>query len=92
MFFGVKSPDGTEIFPLAPAGWESRWICGKDTYQELVNENMIVWKKVAKNGEEKWQVYQKHYLGAGVKYASNLWCMSSNEFELFRSKNKRVFS
>ncbi len=73
MFFGVESPDGTEIFPLAPAGWESRWICGKDTYQELVKENMIVWKKVNKNGEEKWQVYQKHYLGEAVKYASNLW-------------------
>lgn len=73
MFFGVKSPDGTEIFPLAPAGWESRWICGKDTYQDLVNENKIVWKKVSKGDEEKWQVYQKHYLGEAVKYASNLW-------------------
>lgn len=73
MFYGVKSPDGTEIFPIAPAGWESRWICGKDTYNELVEQNMIEWKKVSKEGEEKWQVYQKHYLGEATKYRSNLW-------------------
>jgi hypothetical protein len=31
-------------------------------------------------------------LAAGTVLASLNQCMSSNEFELFRSKNKRVFS
>ncbi len=26
-----------------------------------------------KDGDERWQVYQKHYLGAGMKQPSNLW-------------------
>lgn len=73
MFYPVISPDGTEILPLAPEGWESRWVCGKDTYEELLDQNMIEWKKVKKQGTEKWQVYQKHYLGDAVKFASNLW-------------------
>ena len=73
MYYGVKAPDDTEIFPIAPEGWESRWICSKEKYQELVKEGFIVWKKVKKDGDEKWQVYQKHYLGEGVKQASNNW-------------------
>ncbi|MDB0603079.1 site-specific DNA-methyltransferase [Tenacibaculum maritimum] len=73
MYYPVLSPDGDEIFPLAPEGWESRWVCGESTYKKLLDSNEIVWKKVKKKGEEKWQVYQKHYLGEGTKFASNLW-------------------
>lgn len=73
MFFPVKAPDGTEIYPIAPAGYESRWVCGKETYKKLVEEGLVEWKRMSKDGEEKWQVYQKHYLGSGVKQPSNLW-------------------
>lgn len=73
MFFPVQSPDGEDVYPLAPEGWESRWICSKEKYKELLNNGMIEWKKVKKGGEEKWQVYQKHYLGEGVKQTSNFW-------------------
>ncbi len=73
MFFPVQSPDGEDVYPLAPEGWESRWICSREKYKELFNSGMIEWKKVKKGGEEKWQVYQKHYLGEGVKQTSNFW-------------------
>ena len=73
MYYPVKAPDGTEVFPIAPEGYESRWVCGKDTYVELVASGEIEWKKVKKNGEERWQVYQKHYLNDGIKETSNLW-------------------
>ena len=46
MFFPVEAPDGTEVYPIAPAGYESRWICGKDTYKKLLDEGFIEWKKV----------------------------------------------
>ncbi len=69
MFYPVKSPDGTEVFPIAPEGWESRWICGKSTYHDLLNEGMIEWKKV----KNEWKVYQKHYSGEAVKFSSSLW-------------------
>lgn len=74
MYYPVLAPDGTEIYPLAPAGWESRWVCGKDTYQNLLKDDMIVWKDISKNEKEKeWKVYQKHYVGEATKYASNSW-------------------
>lgn len=73
MFFPVQSPDGEDVYPLAPEGWESRWICSQEKYKELLNSGMIEWRKVKKGGEEKWQVYQKHYLGEGVKQTSNFW-------------------
>lgn len=73
MYYPVIAPDGTEIFPIAPEGYESRWVCGKDTYQELLATGEIEWRKVTKNGQERWQVYQKHYLKQGLKETSNLW-------------------
>ncbi len=73
MFFPVIDPDGNEVFPIAPEGWESRWVCGLEKYTSLVESNEIVWKKVKKNGAEKWQVYQKHYLKESGREVSDLW-------------------
>jgi adenine-specific DNA-methyltransferase len=73
MFFAVQDPDGGDVYPIAPEGYESRWVCNKDTYKKLVREGMIEWKKVTRNGISKWQVYQKHYLKGGRKEVSDLW-------------------
>ncbi|RXF68998.1 site-specific DNA-methyltransferase [Hansschlegelia zhihuaiae] len=73
MFFAVQDPDGGDVYPIAPEGYESRWVCSKDTYKKLVREGMIEWKKVTRGGVSKWQVYQKHYLKGGRKEVSDLW-------------------
>jgi adenine-specific DNA-methyltransferase len=73
MFFAVQDPDGGDVYPIAPEGYESRWVCSKDTYKKLVREGMIVWKKVTRGGESRWQIYQKHYLKSGRKEVSDLW-------------------
>ena len=73
MFYPVYAPDGTAVFPLAPEGWESRWVCGQAKYEEMCREGMIEWKKVSKGGTERWQIYQKHYIGEALKYPSNSW-------------------
>ncbi|MFS8370680.1 site-specific DNA-methyltransferase [Acetobacter indonesiensis] len=73
MFFAVQDPDGGDVYPIAPEGYESRWVCSKDTYKKLVREGMIEWKKVTRHGASKWQVYQKHYLKGGRKEVSDLW-------------------
>lgn len=73
MFYPVTAPDGTKVFPIAPAGYESRWVCGKATYEKLLADGMIEWRKIKKNGSEQWQVYQKHYVGSALKQPSNLW-------------------
>ncbi len=69
MFYAIKSPDNEDIFPYGPTGYESRWICGKAKYEEMVKNNLIEWRKV--NGN--WQVYQKFYLENRLKQPGNLW-------------------
>lgn len=73
MFFPIIAPDGTEVYPIGPTGYESRWICSPDTAKRLANSNMLAWKQVTKNGEKRWQVYQKFYLENRTKAPGNLW-------------------
>jgi adenine specific DNA methylase Mod len=70
MYYPLIAPDGTEVYPIAPAGYESRWICGRDKYDELNQANLIEWKK---NGNNEWNVYQKFYLEGRLKQPGNLW-------------------
>lgn len=69
MYYPVTAPDGTQIYPIAPAGYESRWRCQESTYISLRNEHRIEWKK-DKSG---WKVYQKFYLEGRTKQSGNLW-------------------
>ena len=73
MFFPIIAPDGTEVYPIGPTGYESRWICSPDTAKRLADSNMLAWKQVIKNGETRWQVYQKFYLENRTKAPGNLW-------------------
>jgi adenine-specific DNA-methyltransferase len=73
MFYSVYAPDGTEVLPLAPAGYEGRWRFGKETYERLVKEGFIEWKKTQRNGSEIWWPYVKYYLEGRTKRPSPLW-------------------
>lgn len=69
MFYPIIAPDGSEIFPIGPTGYESRWICGKDNFDKMLKDNLI---SIEKNSNGKWQVFQKFYLEGRVKQPSNL--------------------
>ncbi|PXB97731.1 site-specific DNA-methyltransferase, partial [Pseudomonas aeruginosa] len=69
MYYGIQAPDGSEVFPVGPTGYDSRWRCGEDSYWELVRNNRIEWKK----GQDGWRPYQKFYLEGRLKQPSNLW-------------------
>lgn len=73
MFFPIVAPDGSEVYPIGPTGYESRWICSSDTVKKMEKEHLIAWKKVNKNGVSVWQVYQKFYLENRTKTPGNLW-------------------
>jgi len=70
MFFSMISPDGTEIFPIGPNGYESRWRVGKDKAKRMVEDDLIYWKK---SDEGVWVCYFKYYLEGRTKRPSNLW-------------------
>lgn len=69
MYYSVTDPEGNEVFPIGPTGYESRWRCGEDSYKELQKENRILWKQV----QGEWKPFQKFYLEGRLKQSSNLW-------------------
>ncbi len=73
MFYPLTAPDGAKVYPIAPSGYESRWICGKSRYEEMLSQDLIEWQKVKRKGKEEWRVYQKFYLEGRLKQPSNLW-------------------
>ena len=50
LIYPIKCPDGTEI--------TTQWICSRETYEQLLREERIVFKKL-KNG--KYNIYKKFY-------------------------------
>lgn len=73
MFFPAIAPDGKEVFPIGPTGYESRWRFDPKGYTKLVAENRIVWKKRQKGNSEEWWPYVKTYLEGRTKRPSPLW-------------------
>ena len=73
MYYAVIAPDGTEVYPVGPGGYESRWRCGAATYESLLATGFIEWKKMKEDGKEVWKPYQKFYLDGRTKQPSNLW-------------------
>jgi adenine-specific DNA-methyltransferase len=73
MFYSVKDPDGNDVFPIAPLGYEGRWRVEKKRYNELVREDYILWKKVRRGSEEIWWPFIKYYLEGRTKRPSPLW-------------------
>ena len=43
MWFPLKAPDGSKIFPIAPEGWEGRWVLSKETWEEREKAGLTEW-------------------------------------------------
>ena len=61
MWFGIKAPDGTEVFPIHDNGEEARWSMGKEKVEELLSAGKIIWKRRMKQGTEVWEPYTREY-------------------------------
>ena len=80
MFYPVKAPDGTDVYPFGPGDYLSRWRVAKTTLDELIKNDMLVWKKNENqdlptiDGYKKsaWTPYVKYYLEGRTKQVSNL--------------------
>lgn len=79
MFYPITAPDGTKVYPFGPSGYLSRWRVSKSTFSNLLNDNMIVWKKrnnkifhVGKYASSEWVPYVKYYAEGRTKQPSNL--------------------
>ncbi|MDD4466970.1 MAG: site-specific DNA-methyltransferase [Candidatus Shapirobacteria bacterium] len=57
MYFPIKSPDGKNVYPIAPDGSDGRWRVGKKRMEMLIERGLVYWQK--KN--DKWIPYEKIY-------------------------------
>lgn len=73
MYYSVEAPDGSRILPIGPGGYESNWRFEKKTYEKMVADNMILWKKIERNGGKTYWPYVKYYLEGRTKRPSPLW-------------------
>lgn len=73
MFYPIEAPDGTEILPIGPTGYESRWICGPARLREMKEQNLIEFINRGTPQNPDWQVHQKFYLAGRAKQPSDFW-------------------
>lgn len=69
MYFGIETPDGKTVYPMGPTGYESRWRVGRETFEKMLANDEIYFKKDG----DKYGVYYKFYLEGRTKRPSNLW-------------------
>lgn len=73
MYYAIKDPDGNDLYPTATAGYDSCWRVEKKTYNKLVEDGYILWKKTVRNDQEVWWPYVKYYAEGRTKRPSPLW-------------------
>ncbi|MCD8012087.1 MAG: site-specific DNA-methyltransferase [Lachnospiraceae bacterium] len=73
MYYAIKDPDGNDLYPTATAGYDSRWRVERNTYDKLVEDGYIMWKKTTRNSQEVWWPYVKYYAEGRTKRPSPLW-------------------
>lgn len=69
LFYPCVAPDGSEVLPIGPTGYESRWRGAKETFDEYEASGMVVWKK----NKDGYRPYVKYYLEGRGKAPSTLW-------------------
>ena len=45
MWFPITAPDGTEVWPIAPEGWEGRWVLSLETWKQREKQGLTQWIK-----------------------------------------------
>ncbi|USN97316.1 MAG: site-specific DNA-methyltransferase [Candidatus Nomurabacteria bacterium] len=70
LYYPLIAPDGSEVYPIGPGGYESCWRTGRKQFDSWVAEGMIEWK-IDQTGVYK--PYVKYYLEGRTKQVSNLW-------------------
>jgi adenine-specific DNA-methyltransferase len=53
MWFPLTTPDGTEVLPVAPEGWQGRWVLSKEAWEERTAKGLTEWIK----REHGWMPY-----------------------------------
>jgi adenine-specific DNA-methyltransferase len=70
LYYPIVAPDGSEVFPIGPGGYQSRWRAAREQYELWVDQDMIQWKL---DSDGAYKPYVKYYLEGRTKQVSNYW-------------------
>ena len=70
LYYPIKGPDGSDVYPIGPGGYESRWRTARPQYEEWLKADMIDWKQ---DSDGSFRPYIKYYLEGRTKQISNYW-------------------
>jgi len=70
LYYSINAPDGSEVFPIGPGGYESCWRTARPQYEEWVKQDMVEWKQ---DSDASFRPYVKYYLEGRTKQVSNYW-------------------
>ena len=70
LYYALEAPDGSQVYPIGPGGYESCWRTNKKQFDNWTDEGMIEWKK---DQDGNYKPYVKYYLEGRTKQVSNLW-------------------
>lgn len=45
MYYPLEAPDGSIVYPIAPEGWDGRWVLSEETWQERSDQGLTEWIK-----------------------------------------------
>jgi len=70
LYYPLIAPDGKEIYPIGPSGYDSCWRTNLKTFKKWESEGMVEWKE---DNDGNFKPYIKYYLEGRTKQVSNLW-------------------
>ncbi|OAI40069.1 DNA methyltransferase [Actinobacteria bacterium SCGC AG-212-D09] len=70
LYYALTAPDGSEVYPIGPGGYESCWRAARAQFEAWEGADMIVWQK---DPDGKYKPYVKYYLEGRTKQVSNYW-------------------
>lgn len=70
LYYPLHAPDGSEVFPVGPGGYESCWRTAREQFNKWDAKGMVVWKQ---DGDGAYRPYIKYYLEGRTKQVSNYW-------------------
>ena len=63
MYYPIKGPDGTDVYPIAPDGGDGRWRIGAERMNGLILNSLIHWERK----DDAWIPYEKEYFEGQVR-------------------------
>lgn len=70
LYYPLIAPDGAEVYPIGPGGYESCWRTAREQFDSWDADGMIEWKHDA---DGAYRPYVKYYLEGRTKQVSNYW-------------------